>query len=85
VLYLVAAGEFDVSIGGRYVRTVAPCDGFGEIALLPDGIRTATVAARGPGILYSFERAPFLEAVTGSSHAHRVVEDLVAGRLDTTL
>jgi hypothetical protein len=79
--YLVADGELDISIGGRHVRTTAAGDGFGEIALLHDGIRTATVTARGPGTLYALDRAPFLEAVTGSHHAQRAAEQLVADRL----
>jgi hypothetical protein len=77
--YLVADGALDVSIGGRYIRTVEPGDGFGEIALLRDGIRTATVTARRPASLFMLEREPFLEALTGSSHArheaHRIAEE----------
>ena len=78
LFYLVADGELEVSIGGEYVRTLGPGDGFGEIALLRDGLRTATVTACEPGVLYALERAPFLEAVTGSRHAHRAAD----GRAD---
>jgi hypothetical protein len=79
--YLVADGELEVSIEGAYVRTLGPGDGFGEIALLRDGVRTATITARGRATLYALERAPFLEAVTGSPHAHTAAEQLVASRL----
>lgn len=79
--YLVAAGELDVTKDDAPIRTVSGGDGLGEIALLRDGIRTATVSARGPAILYELERAPFLEAVTGSRHATDTAERLVAARV----
>lgn len=75
--FVVAAGELEVSIGGAYVTTLGPGDGFGEIALLHEGVRTATVAATSKVRLYALQRAPFLEAVTGSRLAHRGARDLV--------
>jgi hypothetical protein len=81
--YLLAEGELDVSIDGAHVRTLTPGEGFGEIALLRDGVRTATVVARGPATLYALERAPFLEAVTGSYQASQAAEKIVADRLAT--
>jgi len=79
--FVVAAGELEVTMGGAYVRTITPGDGFGEIALLRDGVRTATVTAASAVTLYALERAPFLEAVTGSSRAQRAARALVAERL----
>jgi MFS family permease len=79
--FVVAAGRLDVSMGGDYVRTISPGDGFGEIALLRDGVRTATVTATSDVTLYALERAPFLEAVTGSGQAQRAARALVAERL----
>jgi MFS family permease len=79
--YLIADGAFDVTVAGGRLTTVGAGDGFGEIALLRDGIRTATVTALGPGLLYSLERTPFLEAVTGSALAHRAAEEIVVGHL----
>lgn len=76
--FVVAAGDLEVSIGGAYVTTLGPGDGFGEIALLHEGVRTATVAATSKVRLYALPRAPFLEAVTGSRLAHRGARDLVA-------
>ena len=35
--YAIATGEVDISIDGRHVRTMAPGDGFGEVALMSDG------------------------------------------------
>ncbi len=79
--FVVAAGELEVSIGGEYIRTLGPGDGFGEIALLHEGMRTATVTCRSEVTLYALARAAFLEAVTGSRQAHRVARELVAERL----
>lgn len=61
--YLIGTGEFDVTIDDRPVRTLAPGEGFGEIALLQDVPRTATVVARTDGVLYGLEREPFLDAL----------------------
>jgi CRP-like cAMP-binding protein len=80
---VVAAGRLDVTMGGAYVGTISPGDGFGEIALLRDGVRTATVTATSDVTLYALERASFLEAVTGSRQAQRAAHALVAERLPT--
>jgi hypothetical protein len=45
--YVVADGRLAVTIGGELVRTLHPTDGFGEIALLRDGIRRRAGSARG--------------------------------------
>jgi MFS family permease len=79
--YLIAEGTLAVTVAGDRVRTVGAGEGFGEIALLRDGIRTATVTALGPGLLYSLDRTPFLEAVTGSPQAHRAAEEIVVSHL----
>jgi MFS family permease len=83
-VYLVADGEFDVSAAGRHLRTARSAgDCFGEIALLRDGIRRATVTACGPATLYALRREPFLDAVTGSSIVHHAAEEMAADRLKT--
>jgi hypothetical protein len=79
--FVVAAGELEVSIAGEHVRVLGPGAGFGEIALLHEGVRTATVTCASAVTLYALGRAPFLEAVTGSRQAHRAARDLVAERL----
>jgi CRP-like cAMP-binding protein len=64
--YAVASGRFDVVQSGHFVRTAERGSFFGEVALLADVPRTATVTARGPGELLAIDRVPFLIAVTGS-------------------
>jgi MFS family permease len=61
--YLVADGSFEVTIADSQLRTLGAGDGFGEIALLRDVPRTATVTARTDGLLYGLERRPFLDAL----------------------
>ena len=79
--YLIERGALDVSIGGAEVAALGPGDGFGEIALLREVPRTATVTARTEAIVQALERGPFLEAVTGSGRVHEAAERLVAERL----
>lgn len=62
---LIDTGTVQVSQAGRPLRTMGPCDGVGEIALLHDVPRTASVRAVGPVAAFSLDREAFLEAVTG--------------------
>jgi MFS family permease len=66
LFYILASGTLDVDSDGHSVLS-AP-DSFGEIALLRDVPRTATVTAATDARLYSLARDDFLAAVT----AHRV-------------
>ena len=75
--YAVADGAFDVTIEGNYVRTAERGSGFGEIALLANVPRTATITARGPGALLAIHRGPFLLAVTGSDASRRAAIGMV--------
>jgi hypothetical protein len=62
---LIDEGTVEVHQGDRSVRELGPGDGVGEIALLQDVPRTASVVARGDAAAYSLDRASFLEAVIG--------------------
>lgn len=62
--YLVDRGIAEVTMNGRFVRTVVPGGGFGEVALLHDLPRTATVTATEDLALLAIEREAFLQAVT---------------------
>jgi len=43
--FVIREGEAKVEVGGREVRTLGSGDHFGEIALITEGPRTATVTA----------------------------------------
>jgi hypothetical protein len=60
--------ELPVERGARLIvegDAIRRGGGFGEIALLADVRRTATVTAQASGAVVAIERAPFLVAVTG--------------------
>lgn len=63
--FAIVSGEVAVTMNGKAIRTMSRGQGFGEIALLADVPRTATVTAVGDVELLEIERAPFLTAVTG--------------------
>ena len=81
--YIVADGEFDVLADGAD-RKMGGGDYFGEIALLRDVPRTATIRAVVDGQLYALERADFLAAVTSHSAARVAGEAVVEERLTGT-
>jgi CRP-like cAMP-binding protein len=55
---------------------------FGEIALLRDFPRTATVTARTDGLLYALDREVFQLVVGGHSFACRTARSIADERLD---
>jgi MFS family permease len=81
--YILVEGEADVLKSGRFVATRSAPDYFGEIALLRNVPRTATVTARTPMRLYALERADFLAAVTGHAAGREAGEAVVTERLAT--
>jgi MFS family permease len=78
--YIVSDGELDIHAGGRHT-TAHAADFFGEIALLRDVPRTATVTATVDSKLYALRRTDFLSAITGHSAARAAGEAIVETRL----
>ena len=66
---------------GQVLRHEGPGDFFGEIGLLRDVPRTATITAMDDTVLQALEREPFLEAVTGQNESRTAAEDIVTRRL----
>jgi CRP-like cAMP-binding protein len=64
--YALAAGQVDVFERGRLVRTMGAGSHFGELALLHDVPRTATVVARTPVRAFRLEREGFDRLIVAS-------------------
>ena len=79
--YAIATGELQVTKGGREVSTLRRGDGCGEIALIEDVPRTATVTARTDAELFSLTKEPFILALTGHAPSARAASDMVSRRL----
>lgn len=77
--YIVGEGELEVDAPEVRARAVAG-DHFGEIALLRDVPRTATVTAVADSKLYALERDDFLAAVSGHPGARAAGEAIVEER-----
>jgi CRP-like cAMP-binding protein len=79
--YAIADGVFEVSRGGSHLGQLGRGDGFGEIALIRDVPRTATVTALTNAIIYELSGELFVEAVTGNALAHRAAALVVNDHL----
>jgi len=81
--YIVQSGRADVIRDGRVIRTLDAGDCFGEIALLRDQPRTATVRASEDSPLDAarIRRGAYLTAVTGYPASATAGEELVTSRL----
>jgi MFS family permease len=80
-VYLIEEGTVVVSKEGSWVAELGPGDIFGEIALLRDVPRTATVTASTDVRLQALERDVFISAVTGHHDAQEMAETAIAARL----
>ena len=79
--YVIAAGRVAVEVGGELRTELGPGDFFGEIALLRNVKRTATVIAREDSVVFSLKRNDFVAAVTGSPSSSAVADEVVGARL----
>jgi hypothetical protein len=79
--YLIEAGRVEVYEDGDFRRDQSEGDGFGEIALLNDVPRTATVRAVRECRLLALDRSDFISAVTGHRRSHEAVGSVVQRRL----
>jgi len=78
--YVLTSGTVEIALADGPKREEAPAF-IGEIALLHDVPRTATVEAATACELWALERDDFLAAVTGHAGSSGIAQDVVAGRL----
>ena len=79
--YLIERGEVEVFRRGERYRTQTDGESFGEIALLRDVPRTATVRATRATRLLSLGRDQFIGAVTGHFRSRQAADETIEFRL----
>jgi MFS family permease len=79
LFWVIERGTAVVSSGGKFICELHAGDSFGEIALLRDVPRTATVGAAADSelVLLGIERDDFIPAVTGHGPAAEVADAVV--------
>jgi MFS family permease len=80
--YVVRSGDLDVFVGERHVNELHAGDWFGEIGLLEELPRTATVRTVTPSVLYRIGGTAFLDAFAQLPPSPSLL-DSVAARLAT--
>jgi CRP-like cAMP-binding protein len=81
--YVVSQGRFSVTVDGQLrEHTIGVGEGFGEIALLRQVPRTATITALEDSRVLRIERDDFLATVTGTQDGHRVAAEVASAHLD---
>jgi CRP-like cAMP-binding protein len=78
---MILHGDVRVSRNGDVIAERTSGDQIGEIALLRDVPRTATVTTTTPTELLILDRDPFLEAVTGHPQSRARANAIVDGHL----
>jgi MFS family permease len=79
--YIVAEGTVVVFEDGVPIAELEAGGYFGEIALIRDVPRTATVTAKTPVVLYALDREDFLAAVTSHAPSAQAADEVVSARL----
>jgi len=83
--YIVEDGRCVVSINGTKVADAWPGEAFGEIALLRDIPRTATVTALEDTKVLALERDEFIATVTGYAPSREAADAVIGARLAAPL
>ncbi|MCY7303083.1 MAG: cyclic nucleotide-binding domain-containing protein [Thermoleophilia bacterium] len=79
--YIIESGQVDVLTDGISVATLGSSDSFGEIALLRDVPRTATIRTLTDVQLQRLDRARFTGTGTGNSTSADAADAVVGSRL----
>jgi MFS family permease len=79
--YVIVRGQVEVSQSERVLRTEGPGEFFGEIGLLRDVLRTATVRTTDDSEFLVVERVDFLAAAGSMGEGGTALDDIVVRRL----
>ncbi len=82
--FVIDEGRVEVLVDGRRVREEGPGEFFGEIALLHDVPRTATVRALDDVRLVALDREEFVASVTGNRRSVTAADAVIGERIDAT-
>ena len=70
-LYIVAEGDFDcfkfIDGEDKYLKTYVKGDAFGELALMYNAPRAATIISKGSGKMYALDRITFSQIVKAAA------------------
>jgi CRP-like cAMP-binding protein len=80
-MFLISSGVFEADVGGKRIRTMHQGNHFGEVAVLFEAPRTATVRCLEAGALWRLSREDFLRAVTGNSTTKATMKAIADQRL----
>ena len=81
LFYVIETGRVEVTQTGRLLRHEGPGEYFGEIGLLRDVPRTATISAAEDTVVQTITREDFLSAVNGHREAWQAADRIVTRRL----
>ncbi len=82
-LYYIISGRFEVIANGKKVSTLTSADIFlGEMSFLLSNKRSATVVARGKGVLIQISKEDFINSIKEQPHYGVFLARLLAQRLD---
>ncbi|SCU77888.1 LAME_0A02564g1_1 [Lachancea meyersii CBS 8951] len=73
--YIVEKGNVDFFVGSQKVNTSGPGSSFGELALMYNSPRAATVVATTDCVLWALDRLTFRRILLGSSFKKRILYD----------
>jgi len=79
--FIIDEGEAGVSVGGQERATLGHGDYFGEVALIDDGARTATITAKSPLKCYGITSWEFRPLVEGNAGLAWKMLQMMAQRL----
>jgi len=79
--FMIVGGKAEVTREGAHLSYREAGEHVGEVALLRDEPRNATVTALTPMAILALDREPFIEAVTGHPQSHERAKAIVQDRL----